>query len=102
MTRASVLTASVLAASFAAFVALAPAVAVADAMPDCPPGTKMMTNPVPEGAMHHNGAQCVDEDGDEGRGEATGGGCGVSPGAAPSGLGALLAWAALGWVRRRR
>lgn len=46
-----------LVASFLGVLALAPS-ARADALPMCPPGTHMVTNPTPPGAMHHGGARC--------------------------------------------
>jgi hypothetical protein len=38
--------------------ALFAGLAHADSLPNCPPGTHMVANPVPEGAMHHGGAHC--------------------------------------------
>lgn len=38
---------------------LAPAIASADALPECGPGERLETNPVEPGAMHHAGGQCV-------------------------------------------
>lgn len=34
----------------------------ADALPNCPPGTRMVMNPTPPGAMHHGGGSCVAEE----------------------------------------
>lgn len=36
----------------------APAVALADAIPGCPPGQHVVFNPVPPGSHHHGGAHC--------------------------------------------
>jgi hypothetical protein len=85
-------------------VCAAPSLALADALPDCPPGTHMVTNPIPEGAMHHAGGQCVE---DEGGASESGGGCsavraasGGRVGEVPLALFVLAPAAVL--VRRRR
>lgn len=46
-------------AALLAIALLAPSGALADALPDCPPGTHMVMNPTPPGAMHHGGGGCV-------------------------------------------
>jgi len=69
--------------------------ASADALPDCPAGTHLVENPVDPGAMHHNGGECVEDEGG-------GGGCAVSPRRSTSpALGFLFA-AACVWRRVSR
>ncbi len=49
--------------ALAALLALNVSVARADALPDCPAGTHLETNPVAPGAMHHNGGECIRDGG---------------------------------------
>jgi MYXO-CTERM domain-containing protein len=44
---------------------LAPASALADAIPSCPEGQHFQANPLPPNAMHHAGGQCVADAGAE-------------------------------------
>jgi hypothetical protein len=53
MTLRSALSLSVLACALAVTSG-----AHADSLPMCPPGTRMVANPTPPGAMHHGGAHC--------------------------------------------
>jgi MYXO-CTERM domain-containing protein len=73
---------------FALALLLAPASAVADALPACPEGQHLETNPVPPGAQHHAGGQCVPNEGSDD--------CSVAGG------GALVSLALLGLVLVRR
>ncbi len=93
------------------FVLALPAAAAADALPDCPPGTHFVGNPIPEGALHHSGGQCVDDaeteadseaEGAEGQGEG-GGGCSIRRGrGAVRWLVIAAASVGLGLLSRRR
>lgn len=76
----------------AALFALTPTLVLADALPACPEGQHLVENPVEEGAMHHAGGECVEDEG--------GGGCaiGVGRSSSPAILGAALG---LWWIRRR-
>jgi MYXO-CTERM domain-containing protein len=46
-------------------VSLGPSFASADALPACPEGQHLVTNPVEPGAMHHAGGQCVADEGED-------------------------------------
>jgi hypothetical protein len=68
-----------------------PAIAYADAMPSCPPGTHLQTNPGSNG--HHGGGQCISN--------PSRGGCAI--GVADADVSAIfLLAAALALVARRR
>jgi hypothetical protein len=50
-----------------AALSLAPVSALADSLPNCPPGSHFVSFPTPPGALHHGGGQCAP---DEPSGEA--------------------------------
>lgn len=79
---------------FVAVLVLAPALASADALPECGPDERLETNPVEPGAMHHAGGQCV---------SASGGGCRAAAPASrvPSSSALLFALAGVVLVTRR-
>ncbi|UJR83727.1 hypothetical protein [Sandaracinus amylolyticus] len=82
---------TILALAFALLV-LAPS-ARADVIETCPDGQHFESNPVPEGAMHHGGGRCVEDQG--------AGGCAVGHARGSAGLVVVLAALALIAARRR-
>ena len=76
--------------------ALVPSVASADAIGPCPDGQRVVTNPTPEGSMHHGGFHC-EPDPSASR-------CSALPGTQASGALALAlaALAGLALASRRR
>lgn len=81
-------------------VLLVPAIASADALPECPPGTIFRENPIEPGAMHHSGGECVAEE-EESASNPSGGGCAVGPARSSGALALGLLAAALLALRRR-
>ncbi|AKF03810.1 MYXO-CTERM sorting domain-containing protein [Sandaracinus amylolyticus] len=65
----------------------------ADVIETCPDGQRFESNPVPEGAMHHAGGRCVEDE--------AAGGCAIGHGGG-SGSAVVLMLAALALVAARR